>query len=84
MGVRQGDILRADLYKLYINPLLDQLQNVNVGHSIGNINNNNTGCANDVALISQDIYDSQIMVNMGVDFAKSEGYELQPKKSVVF
>jgi hypothetical protein len=25
-------ILSADFYKLYINPLLDQLQNVNVGH----------------------------------------------------
>jgi hypothetical protein len=67
---------------MYINPLLDHLQNVSVGHRIGNIKNNNTGCADDVALISQDIYDSQIMVNMAVDFAKSEGYELQPNKSV--
>ena len=82
MGVRQIGNLSADLYKLYINPLLDHLQNVSVGHRIGNIKNNNTGCADDVALISQDIYDSQIMVNMAVDFAKSEGYELQPNKSV--
>ena len=82
MGVRQGGILSADLYKLYINPLLDHLQNVNIGHRIGIIKHNNTGCADDVALISQDIYDSQIMVNMAVDFAKSEGYELQPNKSV--
>jgi hypothetical protein len=56
MGVRRGGIISADLYKLYINPLLDHhLQNVNVGHRIGNIKNNNTGCADDVALISQDI-----------------------------
>ena len=83
MEVHQGGFLSTDLYKLYINPLLDQLQNVNVGHWIGNINNTNTGCADDIALISQDIYDSQIMVNMAVNFAKSEGYELQPKKRVV-
>jgi hypothetical protein len=83
MGVRKGGFLSADLYKLYINPLLDHLQNVSVRHRIGNIKNNNTGCADDVALISQDIYDSQIMVNMAVDFAKSEGYEFQPQKSVV-
>jgi hypothetical protein len=49
----------------------------------GNINNNNTGCVDDVALISQDIYGSQIMVNMAIDLAKSEGYELQPKKSPI-
>ena len=51
MGVRQGGILSADLYKLYINPLLDHLQNVNVGHRIGNIKNNNTGCGDDCNVI---------------------------------
>ena len=67
MGVRQEGILSTDLYKLYINPLLDRLQDVGIGLKIGNINVNNTG---------------QIMVNMALDFANLEGYELQPKKSV--
>ena len=41
MGVRQGGILSTDLYKLYINPLLDRLQDVGIGLKIGNINVNN-------------------------------------------
>ena len=52
MGGRQGGILSTDLYKLYINPLLDRLQDVGIGLKIGNINVNNTGCADDIALLS--------------------------------
>ena len=51
-GVRQGGILSTDLYKLYINPLLDRLQDVGIGLKIGNINVNNTGCADDIAVLS--------------------------------
>jgi hypothetical protein len=50
MGDRQGGILSTDLYKLYINPLLDRLQDVGIGLKIGNINVNNTGCADNIAL----------------------------------
>ena len=82
MGVRQGGILSTDLYKLYINPLLDRLQDVGIGLKIGNINVNNTGCADDIALLSTELSDAQIMVNMALDFANLEGYELQPKKNV--
>ena len=82
MGVRQGGILSADLYKLYINPLLDRLQDVGIGLKIGNINVNSTGCADDIALLTTQLSDAQIMVNMALDFANLEGYELQPKKSV--
>jgi hypothetical protein len=32
MGVRQGGILSTDLYKLYINPLLDLLPTSNAAH----------------------------------------------------
>jgi hypothetical protein len=41
-----------------------------------------TGCANDIALLSTQLSDAQIMVNMALDFANLEGYELQTKKSV--
>lgn len=37
LGVRQGGILSTDLYKLYVNPLLDRLENSNLGIRIGNI-----------------------------------------------
>ena len=82
MGVRQEGILSTDLYKLYINPLLDLLQDVGIGLKIGNINVNNTGYADDIALLSTQLSDVQIMVNMALDFANLEGYELQTKKSV--
>ena len=52
MGDRQGSILSTDLYKLYINPLLDRLQDIGIGLKIGNINVNNTGCADDIAVLS--------------------------------
>jgi hypothetical protein len=58
------------------------LQNVGIGLKIGNINVNNTGCADDIALLSTRLSDEQIMINMALDFANLEGYELQPKKSV--
>ena len=82
MGGRQRGILSTDLYKRYINPLLDRLQDVGIGLKIGSINVNNTGCADDIALLSTQLSHAQIMVNMALDFANLEGYELQPKKGV--
>ena len=58
------------------------MQDVGIGLRIGNINVNNTGCADDVALFSTQLSDAQIMVNVALDFANLEGYELQPKTSV--
>ena len=57
------------------------MQDVGIGLKIGNINVNNTGCA-DIALLSTQLSDAQIMVNMALDFANFEGYELQSKKRV--
>jgi hypothetical protein len=37
-GVRQGGVLSADLYRLYINPLLNFLDDSGLGGKIGNIN----------------------------------------------
>jgi hypothetical protein len=37
-GVRQDGALSADLYKVYVNPLLDILSNSGLGGKIGNIN----------------------------------------------
>jgi uncharacterized membrane-anchored protein len=80
MGVRQEGILNTDLYKLYINPLLDRLQDVGIGLKIGNINVNNTGCADDIALLSTQLSDAQIMVNMALDFANREDMNYNQRK----
>ena len=74
--------MSADLYKLYINPLLNHLENSNLGAKIGNILNNVSACADDVALLSISDTEMQIKINMAKDFAGMEGYKLQPKKSV--
>jgi hypothetical protein len=79
-GVRQGGALSADLYKVYINPLLDILW---LRLQIGNINCCAPTCADNVALISNNPLELQTMIDIVVDFSKREGYLLQPTKSVV-
>ncbi|CAC5412369.1 unnamed protein product [Mytilus coruscus] len=81
-GVRQGGVLSTNLYKLYINQLLNMYVTTGAGYKIGNISVNSTACADDIALISQDSIQAQILINMSYDYAYMEGYELQPTKSV--
>lgn len=59
-GVRQGGILSADLYKLYINLLLERLENSHIGSIIGNVLYNVSTCVDDVALMSRTESDMQI------------------------
>ena len=53
-GVRQGGILSTNLYKLYINQLLNMYGTTGIGYRIGNISVNSTACADDIALISKE------------------------------
>ena len=82
-GVRQGRVLSADLYKLYINPLLNFLDDSGLGGKIGNINVCAPTCTDDVALLAYNPLDIQTMVDIAVDFSKREGYQLQPAESVI-
>ena len=66
-GVRQGGALSADLYKVYVNPLLDRLSNSGLGGKIGNINCCAPTCADDVALIANNPFNIQTMVDIAVD-----------------
>jgi hypothetical protein len=49
-GVRQGGILSADLYKIYVNPLLEKLINTGIGSKVGDIICNTSACADDVTI----------------------------------
>lgn len=82
-GVRQGGILSSDLYKVYINPLLNNLSDSYLGMKIGNVNCNASACADDVALMSRREHETQVMINIAHEFATMEGYKLQPAKSVI-
>jgi hypothetical protein len=81
-GDRQGGILSTDLYKLYVNPLLDRLTSSNIGLKIRNIVCNTSACADDIALMSRNEVDMQIQINMSNDFAAMERYRLQLQKSI--
>lgn len=82
-GVRQGGAFSADLYKIYINPLLKFLEQTGLGGHIGNINCCAPTCADDVALISNNPLELQILINIVANYSKNEGYTLQPAKSVI-
>jgi hypothetical protein len=82
-GVRQGGILSADLYKVYINQLLDRLYHCGFGAKIGDIVCNAPTCADDLSTLSDSDQELQILCSIANDYSLMERYELQPKKSVV-
>lgn len=83
-GVRQGGTLSADLYKIYINQLLDELCSTQAGGRIGNINCCAPTCADDITLTATNLHEAQILTNIATDYSHREAYLLQPTKSVVF
>lgn len=82
-GVRQGGILSTDLYKIYVNRLLDRLSDSCLGGRIGEINCVAPTCADDVALVCDKPDNLQALINIAVDYSHMERYYLQPTKSVV-
>ncbi|CAC5409622.1 unnamed protein product [Mytilus coruscus] len=63
--------------------LLNMYETTEAGYRIGNISVNSTACADDIALISEEPDQAQLLINMACDYAYMEGYQLQPTKSVV-
>ena len=82
-GVRQGGILSADMYKLYVNTLSDRIQDSGIGGHIGDINCSAPTCADDMSQLSNNDQDLQILCNIAKDYSDMEKYSLQPTKSVV-
>ena len=82
-GVRQGGILSADEYKLYVNDLLLTLEGTSHGARIGNITCAAPTCADDVALMAHTREDLQCMLDICHNYSRMERYQLQPTKSMV-
>ncbi|VDI79865.1 Hypothetical predicted protein [Mytilus galloprovincialis] len=82
-GVKQGGLLSADLYKLYIEDLLSLYETSNQGCKIGHININAVACADDIAVLSDNPYDLQILINHALQYSQLHHYTLQPQKSVI-
>ena len=62
-GVRQGGVISADLYKLYINDLLTQIQDTDKGTHIGIQSCAAPTCADDVAIVASNKIDLQHLVS---------------------
>lgn len=82
-GVKQGGLLSADLYKLYLEDLLNTLSQSKIGCTNGSINVNAVACADDVALTCENPCDLQILLNTAVPYSQNHHYTLQPQKSVI-
>jgi len=68
-GVKQGGLLSAELYKLYIEDLLKTFENSKLGCHIGTLTINAIACADDIALVCDNPYDLQIHVNQAVNYS---------------
>jgi hypothetical protein len=82
-GVRQGGILSTELYKIYNNTLLEQLEEARRGIYIGSIYCSAPMCADDVALLANTPTDLQIQINIAAEYSRIQRYKLQPSKSMV-
>ncbi|MES9880811.1 MAG: reverse transcriptase family protein [Sedimenticola sp.] len=82
-GVRQGGILSADMYKIYVNRLLERLEDSPYGGHIGPINCVAPTCADDIAIVSDSPEGLQKLINIAADYSSMERYQLQPTKSVI-
>ncbi len=82
-GVRQGGILSTDLYKMYLDQLLQRLQSTDLGMKIGSTHIAATACADDLILMSPSKHAIQILLDEAVTYAKRHRYKLHPTKSVI-
>ena len=82
--MRQSDTLSANLYKIYINNLLSQIENSGIGAKICYFDYAAPICADDVAILCDSPQDLHIIINMVYNYSCAERYKLQPTKSVIF
>ena len=82
-GVRQGGILLTSLYKMYVNPLQEDLKRYALGVHIGTIY---TGClvvADDFLLLSNCPEELQLMFNLVKGYAGAHRYKIHLLKTTL-
>ena len=98
-GVRQGGILSPELYKVFINPLLDFYRNnyfgfrigsiqvnspaCDFGFRIGSIQVNSPACVDDIVLLGRSQLELQTMLLGQKQYANDERYKINEAKSKV-
>jgi hypothetical protein len=82
-GVRQGGVLSATLYKLFIHNLLDSLMGDQEGLTIGTVQIGSPTCADDVLLMANSEYNLQVMLDEVHDNASRHRYKINPEKTTL-
>ncbi|KAK3092823.1 hypothetical protein FSP39_007606 [Pinctada imbricata] len=82
-GVRQGGILSTHLYKLYINELLLELEENQLGKYVGITYAGCPTVADDLSLMSECTQEFGAMLNVAHSYACRHRYIIHPEKSVV-
>lgn len=80
-GTRQGGVISPDLYKIYINDLLERIELSEFGMYIGDICIAIPTVADDVSLLSTSCDDMKIMMTSANDYAIDEKYGLNANKT---
>ena len=80
-GIRQGAKLSTLMYKRFNNGLLDQIQECKEGTKIGASDVTSPTCADDIALLSQNSADAQILTNTIENASKRDRFIINPSKS---
>ena len=82
-GVRQGGILSTHLYKIFVQDLLVELEQNSLGYHLGDIYIGAPTCADDIAFISNNEHELQIMLNVIDRYAKEHHYKIHPTKTEI-
>ena len=82
-GDRQGEILSPELYKVFVDPLLDFYKNNYLGFRIGFIQVNTPTCADDIVLLGRSQLELQTMLLGQEQYANDEIYIISAAKSKV-
>ena len=79
-GVKQGGIISAPLFAMYIDPLLHKLQKYGKGCNIGNLCANSFAYADDIVLLSPSCTALKGLVNICEIFARDTKMKFNPEK----
>ena len=82
-GIRQGAKLSTTLYKRYNNPLLKQIEDHNLGSTIGTTNVGAPTVADDISMLPSTPIDTQVMLHTVVNTANQDKVTFNTSKSDV-